>query len=565
MARSSRKKAPFSALDNTFSIYEIGVYCRLSVEDNGKGDGDSIENQKDYIMDYLRNYSEFHFHDYYVDNGYSGTNFDRPEFKRMLNDAREGKINCIIVKDLSRLGRNYVEMGNFLEKLCPLLDIRFISINDRYDTEALDSNTEMTASLKNVINDIYAKDISKKASSALKTKRQNGEYIGSYAPYGYLKDPNNKNRLIPDEEIVPIVNEIFELRASGKGIGTICRILNDKDVPAPGRLKFERGIITNNNKKGNSLLWNRHVLKDMLENIVYIGHLAQGKSSSSLHLGIAFHRTSEDEWDIVKNTHKAIISDELWMKVQAVNKENANKATKNKGKYDNLPKIDNPFGKKLVCADCGRVIKLCRSISTKKDKAYYNYKCPLNVELGDTACPKKSIKAEDLHDTVLSVIKMQLKAYSDNINLFNQLLLIEKQRLKNNSSQEKIKELQQQIKKKKGFYTSLYTDYKDGILSLEEYNYSKEKYQIEISELEKQIKELQSMGEKYSKAKIENTNWSIFIKKFYNAKILTSDMVNAMIETITLDDENNIHVTFNYMNEYEDLIRTCIELRKEVA
>ena len=565
MARSSRKNAQLFVLNNEFSIYETGVYCRLSVEDNGKADGDSIENQKDYIMDYLKNNSEFHFHDFYIDNGYSGTNFDRPEFKRMLDDARKGKINCIIVKDLSRLGRNYVEMGEFLEKLCPLLDIRFVSINDRYDTEALDSNTEMTASLKNVINDIYAKDISKKASSALKTKRQNGEYVGSYAPYGYLKDPKNKNHLIPDEDIVPIVNEIFELRASGKGVGTICRILNEKDIPSPGRLKFERGIITNNNKKGSSLLWNRHVLKDILENIAYIGHLAQGKSSSSLHQGIAFHRTSEDEWDIVRNTHDAIISDELWKKVQTVNKESADKATRNKGRYDNLPKVDNLFGKKLVCADCGRVIKLCRSISTKKDKAYYNYKCPQNIELGDAACPKKSIKAEDLHEAVLAVIKVQLKAYSDNINLLQQLLLIEKQRLKNSSSAETIKDLQQQIKKKKGFYTSLYTDYKDGILSLEEYNYSKEKYQTEISELEKQIAELQSESKKYSKAKIENTNWSLFIKKFYKAKVLTSDMVNAMIDTITLDDENNIKVTFNYMNEYEELIRTCIELRKEVA
>ena len=293
--------------------------------------------------------------------------------------------------------------------------------------------------------------------------------------------------------------------------------------------------------------------------------MAQGKSSSSLHQGIAFHRTSEDEWDIVRNTHEAIISDELWEKVQTVNKESADKATKNKGIYDNLPKVDNLFGKKLVCADCGRVIKLCRSISTKKDKAYYNYKCPQNIELGDAACPKKSIKAEDLHEAVLAVIKVQLKAYSDNINLLQQLLLIEKQRLKNSSSAETIKDLQQQIKKKKGFYTSLYTDYKDGILSLEEYNYSKEKYQTEISELEKQIEELQSESKKYSKAKIENTNWSLFIKKFYKAKVLTSDMVNAMIDTITLDDENNIKVTFNYMNEYEELIRTCIELRKEVA
>ena len=564
MARYSRKSTKNTPINN-FSYYETGIYCRLSVEDNGKADGDSIDNQKDYVLSYLKNHSEFHLKDFYIDNGYSGTDFNRPEFKRMLNDAKSGRINCIIVKDLSRFGRNYVEMGNFIEKLCPLLELRFISINDKYDTTASDSNSEMTASLKNVINDIYAKDISKKVSSALKIKRQNGEYVGNYAPFGYLKDPKNKNHLIPDEEVAPIVNQIFELRASGKGIGTICRILNDKNIPSPGRLRFERGIITNNNKKGSSLLWNKHVLKDILQNIAYIGHLAQGKSSSSLYRGIPFHLTEEREWDIVQNTHNAIVSNELWEKVQDINRENAKKATGNKGKYDGIPKFENLFGKKLICADCSRVLKLCRSISKNGDKAYYTYKCPQNIELGDFACSKKSIKAEELHNAVLEVIKIQLKAYMDNKNTLDKLLLLEKQRLKNNPAAEKIKDITLDIKKKKGLYTSLYTDYKAGLLTFDEYSFSKNKYQTEIDELERKVNDLQSESERYNKAKTENTNWNLFIKKYYNAKLLTSDMVNAMIEKVTLDNQNNISITFNYMNEYEELIKMCMKLQKEVA
>ena len=301
MARK-RKAAPVAmaaAAQETPITFDTGLYARLSVLDNGKTDGDPIESQVKIIEQYLSEHPELKLVDRYLDNGYSGVSFERPQWERLMQDVKAGKINCIIVKDLSRLGRNYIETGNFLERICPKLGIRFISVNDSYDTQNIRSQDELTVSIKNIVNDYYAKDISMKSGAALKAKRQNGEYIGSYAPHGYRKDPKNKNRLLVDPETAPVIRQIYEWRAQGLGYGTITRMLNERDIPSPGRYRFEHGIITNNNKKGSALLWNRHALSDILRNIVYIGHLAQGKCTASLMRGIPVHRVPEAEWDIV--------------------------------------------------------------------------------------------------------------------------------------------------------------------------------------------------------------------------------------------------------------------------
>ena len=192
----------------------VALYIRLSVEDNGK-DSDSIANQLKLGQEYLADHPSLQLIDTYIDNGYTGTNFDRPEFNRMLQDAQSAKIDCIVVKDLSRLSRNYIEAGEFLEKICPFLGIRFISINDNYDTNTLTATDELGLSIRNIINDYYAKDISKKVSSALENRMLQGIYIGNWAPYGYLLDPDGRGHLLPDPQTAPIVLQIYQWRAEG--------------------------------------------------------------------------------------------------------------------------------------------------------------------------------------------------------------------------------------------------------------------------------------------------------------------------------------------------------------
>ena len=305
MARTSRKQQNLS-LSQSFSeqtkLYNVAIYARLSVEDNGK-DSDSIESQIEYLEDLIANDPTMRKVAVYIDNGFTGTNFMRPEFQRMIDAARLDDINCVVVKDLSRLGRNYVETGEFLEKVCPFIGLRFIAVNDNYDSEAVTNNSQLAASLYNIINDFYAKDISRKVFSALKTKMENGEYIGAWEKYGYLKDPDNKNRLIVNPETAPIVQQIFLWRSEGMSYMGINKKLNEMDIPSPGQYKADRGIVTNNNQKKRRILWNKHIVTDILKDITYIGHMAQRKTTQVLHKSVPFSRVNKEDWVVVHNTH----------------------------------------------------------------------------------------------------------------------------------------------------------------------------------------------------------------------------------------------------------------------
>ena len=250
MARVSRKKQNIPAIsaDTPVRIWKTALYVRLSVEDNGT-DSDSVENQTILLEDYIANHPYLKKVALFVDNGYTGTDFLRPEFNRMMEAVQAEIVDCIIVKDLSRLGRNYIETSQFIEKICPFYNLRFIAVNDSYDTATVTSEGQLSASLQNIVNDYYAKDISRKVTSALQAKMERGDYIGNYAPHGYRKDPENKNHLLIDPETAPVIRQIFELRAEGISYMGICKKLNDAGIPSPGQHKLNQGIETNNNKK----------------------------------------------------------------------------------------------------------------------------------------------------------------------------------------------------------------------------------------------------------------------------------------------------------------------------
>lgn len=414
MARVSRKKQnlPIPAVDTPIRRWKTALYVRLSVEDNGKG-SDSIENQTALLENYVASRSYLEKTALFVDNGYTGTDFLRPEFNRMMEAVKMGIVDCIVVKDLSRLGRNYIETSQFIEKVCPFFDLRFISVNDSFDTATVTSEGQLSASLSNIVNDFYAKDISRKVTTALQAKMERGDYIGNYAPYGYRKDPENKNHLLIDPETAPIVVQIFQWRAEGVSYMGINKKLNDAGILSPSQLKRERGVETNFNKKDRIILWNKHMITEILQNIVYIGHLAQKKGSQCLYGGIPYHITSEDEWIIAKNTHEPLLSEELFEKVQEINRAAVERTRANSGKYDHLPKAKNIYGKKFVCAECGAIMKLQRSISTKKDKVYFTFKCPTYAEHGTRGCSDVKIRKQDLDDAVFSFIKSQMEVFLD--------------------------------------------------------------------------------------------------------------------------------------------------------
>lgn len=546
-------------------IFEAGLYVRLSVLDNGKVDGDSLETQISLMEEYVSQRPYLRYVGLYQDNGYTGTNFKRPAWDELLRDVRLGKINCIIVKDLSRLGRNYIEVGEFLEKECPQLGTRFISINDGYDSASLNSAEELVAALKNIINDYYAKDISRKVCSALAIKRHNGEYIGSYAPYGYQKDPANKNHLLIDPVTAPVVRQIYEWRAAGTGYGTITRRLNEQGIPSPGRYRFEQGIVTNNNKKGSKLLWNRHALSDILKDSVYIGQLVQGKCRASLYRGIPAHTASKEEWEVSYGTHEAILSEELFQRVQHFNEQQRAAYSANYGKYSSLPKEDNPYREKLVCADCGAQLKLHRALAQNRTHSYYSYLCPTYEEHRELGCRKKSIRSNALDTAVLSTLKVQMALFLDVEKVLSNLVSVRQNAAVENKGRAECEKIERQLARKETFSTALYSDWKNGLLSYDEYCFAKNRYAQEVTELKQQLNEMRSVYEHASEQTSIAAKWAEKIQAYRDADQVTKELVNAFITCVRLDHSGQVSVQFSFEKEREMLELEIKRLKKGAA
>ena len=567
MARTSHKQQNPSlsqSYTEKTALYNVAIYARLSVEDNGKN-SDSIESQISYLEDYIAKDPTMRKAAVFIDNGFTGTNFMRPEFQRMIDTARLGKINCVVVKDLSRLGRNYVETGEFLEMVCPFIGLRFIAVNDNYDSEALTSNSGLAASLSNIINDFYAKDISRKVFSALRTKMENGEYIGAWEKYGYLKDPDNKNRLIVNPETAPVVQQIFLWRSEGMSYMGINRKLNEMDIPSPGQYKADRGIVTNNNQKERKILWNKHIVTDILKDITYIGHMAQRKTTQCLHKGISYSRVNEEDWVIAYNTHEPIIEHELFDRVQEINRVAAEKTKANSGKYDYLPKEKNIYGAKLVCADCGARMKLHRSFSTKKDKVYFTFNCPTYGEHGKMGCSSKVKRKAELDEAVFQAIRAQMNVFMDTAHIIKSLL-VQKQAVSKGASKKKSKaSLNAKMKRLRSAISTLYVDLKDGLLTDEEYRMQKEKYQSQLAELEHTFGEL-NQGEADTEAMLIGTKrWAAIVEEYSGATELSEGMLSACVELIKVHADGSLEITFNYMQEFKELLETTERLKKEVA
>ena len=545
-------------------IHKTAIYARLSREDN-LNQSDSIENQLSLLHDYVGNRPYLQLVGTYIDNGYTGTDFDRPEWQKLMEAVRAKEVDCIVVKDLSRLGRNYIETGEFLEKICPFFGIRFIAINDNFDTDTTEASGQLSVSLSNIINDYYAKDISRKVSSALRSKMENGEFIGSWEKYGYLKDENNKNQLIINPETAPVVKQIFLWRSEGMSYMGINKKLNDSGIPSPGQYKANRGIVTNNNQKDRVILWNKHMVTEILKDITYLGHLAQRKGSQCLYAGISYHRTEEQDWIVVENTHEPIIEQELFDKVQVINNAAAEKAKANSGKYDHLPKAVNIYGKKFTCADCGSVIKLVRSFNTKKDKVYFTFKCPTYAEHGTRACNAKKMRKADLDEAVLSAMKAQLDLFVDMQDSLHRLLAMKKAMASQSQQKDEIKSLKKKLDHKKGLFSGLYRDLREGLITDEDYAQAREVILADIDRMEKQLSELEGTTTRFEEQLRGEKKWAELVRKYHNATEVTAEMVDVMIASMKMNEDSSLEITFNHMDEFKAIYDTIEILRKEVA
>lgn len=347
--------------------YRCAVYLRLSRSDGDQQESNSIKNQRALLNDYLGKHPELHKVDEYVDDGYSGTNFERPDFKRMMQDIENRKINCIIVKDLSRFGRNYIETGRYLERIFPFMGVRFIAINDHYDSaEENDDKGRILIPFNNLINDTYCRDISMRVRSHLDVKRKEGQFIGSFAGYGYQKDPKDKNHLIIDENAAGIVQEIFKLKLNGMSAQHIANHLNELGVLPPNEYKRASGFnYTCGFRAGLNQKWTVVSVNRILKNESYTGTLIQGKRRKINYKIKKSQDVGTENWIRVEGTHDAIISRGEFQQVQQLMELDTRTSPSQKTVY--------PLSGFLRCADCGQ--NMIRRTVTKKGKKYQYYHC----------------------------------------------------------------------------------------------------------------------------------------------------------------------------------------------
>ncbi|MCL2053350.1 MAG: recombinase family protein [Oscillospiraceae bacterium] len=362
MARKSRKSGTLQAAPEVYeATYDTAVYVRLSVLDSGKKDSESILNQQDMLEQYIATHPELTLKKVFVDNGETGVDFLRPAWNDLMAECKAGRINCILLKDLSRLGRNYIETGEYLEKIFPLLGVRLIAVGDQYDNISLTNNERLVSNLKNLVNDIYAKDISRKSSAALAIKQKNGDFIGDYAAYGYLKDPANKHRLIVDTETAPIVRQIFQWKADGVGTSQICRRLNEAGILAPLRYRLEKGIVKSEKYRNN--VWQVKTVNVVLQNPVYLGHIAQRKHVGALCEGKGRSRAKSEDWVIVPDMHEPIVTQEVFDPAKMVMANRTAQYQSANGKYAHFTPPEQLLGGLGFCADCGKSLLRYKQVS----------------------------------------------------------------------------------------------------------------------------------------------------------------------------------------------------------
>lgn len=367
--------------------FKVAAYLRLSKEEfNSEKESNSITNQRQIIDNYLKEHNEYYLIDYYIDDGYSGTNFDRPEFKRMLKDIKRERIDIILVKDLSRLGRNYIETGNYLEVIFPGMGVSVISINENHKINSSDYYSDDYVSLKNIFNDTYAKDISKKVRSSLITKKKNGEFVGKIAPYGYIKDPNDKHKFLIDENVSHIIKKKFNMILDGKSRKQVADFLNNNDIQTPS----EYLKIYTNKDIATMKKWNSEMVNSILRNENYTGTLFQGKKRKLNYRVDKKINIDKEDWIVTEKHHEAIISKEDFDKVQKI-LDRKSKVNKD-GSIDILSGI-------LKCKCCGsNMIK-----RTSKGKVYYycsNYYRKKNCE------NNKSISRSILDELIKKELKI---------------------------------------------------------------------------------------------------------------------------------------------------------------
>lgn len=517
------------------------MYLRLSREDGDSTESNSISNQRQIIKSYARD-NDFKVVAEYVDDGFSGSNFDRPKFKKMIQDLEEKKFKTIIVKDLSRFGRDYIESGKYLQKIFPEKGIRFISVNDNYDSENADvSDTHLILPIRNFINDSYCRDISMKVKSSKEIKRKNGEFIGAFAPFGYKKDSKNKHKLVVDTEVSHIIERIFNMKIDGYSSKAIADFLNSIGCVTPSKHKENSG---DNHTTGfivKDSKWDAKMVNRIITNKVYIGVLEQGKTRKLNYKSKREVEVNEEDWIVINDSHKPIISKSIYALANKMMLRDVKQSA-------DIPHILSGM---LYCKDCGSSM-VRRKVKSKNGYNIF-YICSQYNNKGD--CTRHSIKEDYLLDMTLFALKDYLKKYNELLSQVNKLDVskvtfnIDFESL--NSEKRKYERLRQ----------SLYMDLEDELITSEEFERFRKNYLIKIREIEKQIATKKNI--------LANLQEKMKNKDSLVSEIVPTDLsslnrltIVSFIDRIEIGENNEINFVFNNL-ETVNLLKTLIKEESE--
>ena len=525
--------------------FKAASYSRASKDD---AESSTIENQLGIIKDFVNLSKDIQIVSEYSDNGFSGIDFLRPSFNKMMKDAEEGKINCIIVKDFSRIGRNYIEVGELMNDILPKLKVRLISINDRYDSNNPKSDSdEITIPFKHLLNEQYLRDISIKIRSNLNVKRKNGDFVLNKLPYGYRRDESNKHKLVIDERAAKTVQDIFNMKIQGMSQQKIADCLNDIGEPAPSEYKKNQSRFNTPFQKNNKALWSPVAVKRILSNPVYIGTLIQGKVTTPNYKVKKRIMKSENEWNITEDAHEAIIEKKDFETVS----ELLNQDTRTPPKQA----IVFPLSGVMFCGDCGN------SIVRKKAGKYYYYVCATNKT--GKGCTSHSFSTNELETAVMESITNQIAVIIELEKCLEYLKNLPYQKKNIDKINEQITERENEIKDCEKYKRSLYEDYKNGELSKDDFIAFGKDYTDRIDDLTKAVRILKEKGELIFFENNSAHKWIEHFKEYKNVSELSRQLVTNLITRIDLFEKKQITIFFRYQDKFETIIKLFNDVKKE--
>ena len=526
-------------LNTQNKIWNATLYLRLSRDDGDKEESNSITGQRELLRDYISQRPEFREYAVRVDDGFSGSTFERPSFQKMIEDVKAGRTDCIIVKDLSRFGRNYLDAGEYIEKIFPFLGVRFIAVNDNYDSLGdKKASDDLIIPFKNLINEAYCRDISVKIRSQLEIKRKNGQFLGSFAAFGYLKDEQNKNKLVVDQYAADIVRDIFKWKLEGVSPQDIADALNKLGVLSPMEYKRSLGMkFTTSFKTNAKAVWSAGTVIRILKNPVYTGVLVQGKETTPSYKVHKRITKDESEWTVINDSHEAIISKIDFDSVQKVLKCDTRRSPD--GKAVQL------FSGMIFCGDCGA--SMVRKTVPAGEKKYVYYVCSAHKQ--DKSCSPHRMRDTILEEIVLDSLKQHI---SEVVDMSELLEITDTAPLRTAQAQKVQRQLDkkhQEYEKLQKLLMSLYENLTDGIIDREEYTRLKASFTARADEAEKQMDALRETLTEIQNHGTENAWMNEFIKR-QGLTSLDRAVVVALIDKILIHSNDVVEIIYRWQDEF---------------